>query len=73
MSRQVTDKAARGLLFLHAVDVTAIMVGTLFLAAALGAVGFMVSRRAGMWTLAATIVGALSLVLSVFSLVGTLR
>lgn len=48
---EVPDKAARGLLFLYAVVVVAIIAGTLLLLSGIAGVGFMISRRVGHCTL----------------------
>jgi len=68
-----TDKAVRGLLFLYAVVVSAIMLGTALLGAGVAGIGFMVSPRAGRITLWSTVGTALIFILCALYLRGILR
>ncbi len=58
-SMTLSDKAAGGLMVLYRIAIDTMMVGMALLAAGLGALGFMVSRRAGVWTLCATVVATI--------------
>ena len=70
---QLNERATRGLLFLYAVVVSAIIVGTILLAGGIAGVGFMVSRRVGQCTLWCTITASVAFFLCVFFLANILR
>ncbi|MFO0832732.1 MAG: hypothetical protein U0637_12935 [Phycisphaerales bacterium] len=53
-SMDLSDRATDGLNTLYRVAVDTMMLGMALLAVGLGALGFMVSRRAGVWTLGAS-------------------
>ncbi len=69
----VSDKAARGLLFLYAIVVVSIILGTLLLVAGIAGVGFMVSKRVGHCTLWSTVAVAIAFALSLLHLVSVMR
>lgn len=69
----ISEKAMRGLLFLYSIVITAIVIGTALLAASLALMGFLVSRRVGVWTTAATALVTLVFGLCIVELVYMLR
>jgi hypothetical protein len=70
---QLNDQAVRGLLFLYALVVLTIVIGTVLLTAGIAGVGFMVSPRTGQCTLWSTIIASVAFLLCVFHLANILR
>jgi hypothetical protein len=73
MGRDLPDHIAARMLTLYAVDVVAIILGTILMSIALGLVGFMVSKRAGLFTLSATIIAGIVLAACVYMFAQALR
>lgn len=61
-SMGLSDRATHGLNTLYRITIDTMMLGMALLAVGLGALGFMVSRRVGMWTLGASGVATVAFV-----------